>query len=119
MSAEMPTVPRRDFRDTGNAPVKSDPRPKAVVSSVTENSRFTSSIAPVALAVVAVVVGLFVPFIGLPIAMIGMVAVVAADIKQPRARVITIALVVVAIAVNLALVMVALPATAKLVNALL
>ena len=119
MSAEMPTALRRVFRDTGTAPVKSDPRPKAIVSSATENPRFSWSIAPVALALVAVVVGLFVPFIGLPIAMIGMVAVAAADIQVPRTRVMTISIVVAAIAVNLALVMVALPATANLVEALL
>ena len=80
--------------------------------AATRNQRFTSSIAPAVLAVVAVVVGFFLPFIGLPIAMIGMVAVVAVDIKVSRARIVTIAIVVVAIAVNLVLAMVALPATA-------
>ena len=96
------------------------PEPKASVSATTDNQRITSSIVPAALAVLAVAVGLgfFAPFIGLPIAMIGMVAVVAADIKSQRVRMVTIAIVVAAIAVNLALVMASLPATAQLVDAL-
>ena len=88
------------------------------MSAATENQRITSSIVPTALAVVAVGIGIFMPFIGLPIAMIGMVAVIAADIKSQRVRVITIGIVVIAIAANLALVMVALPATGQLVGAL-
>ncbi len=88
------------------------------MSAATENQRITSSIVPTALAVVAVGIGIFMPFIGLPIGMIGMVAVIAADIKSQRVRVVTIGIVVIAIAANLALVMVALPATGQLVGAL-
>ncbi len=95
------------------------PDPKVSVSAATESQRITSSLAPVAWAVTAVIVGFFMPFVGLPIAMVGMVAVIAAEITSPRARLVTIAIVVVAIAVNLALVMAALPATAQLVGALL
>ena len=53
--------------------------------------------------------GLFVPFIGLPLSMVSVVAIAAANIRDRRYLYPTVALVVVAIAVNLVLVMMALP----------
>jgi len=70
------------------------------------------------LAVVAIVVGLFVPFVGLPLAMVAVVAIAVANIRNRRLLQVTVGLVAAAIVVNLALVMVALPTADEVVGAL-
>jgi hypothetical protein len=76
-----------------------------------------SAFAPAALAVAAIVVGLFQPFIGLPISMVAVVAIAAAGIENRRLLYGTVGLVGASVLLNLALVMVALPAGQELVNA--
>jgi hypothetical protein len=71
------------------------------------------------LALVSIAIGLFVPFIGLPLSMVSVVVIAAADIRDRRVLYPTIVLVVLAIVVNLVLVMLALPAGRDLVQALL
>ena len=68
------------------------------------------------MALLSIVIGLFVPFIGLPLSMVSVVAIAAANIRDRRVLYPTIAIVVVAIAVNLMLVMLALPAGRDLVE---
>ena len=76
-----------------------------------------SAFAPAALAVAAMVVGFFVPFIGLPIAMVAVVAIAAAGIENRRLLYGTVGVVGASVLLNLVLVMVALPAGQELVNA--
>jgi hypothetical protein len=76
-----------------------------------------SAFAPAALAVAAIVVGLFQPFIGLPISMVAVVAIAAAGIENRRLLYGTVGLVGASVLLNLALVMVALPAEQELINA--
>jgi len=70
------------------------------------------------LAVVAIVVGLFVPFVGLPLAMVAVVAIAVANIRNRRLLQVTVGLVAAAIVINLALVMLALPTAGEVVGAL-
>ena len=88
------------------------------MSTTTESPRGAASFAPGVLAVVAIVVGLFVPFVGLPLAMVAVVAIAVANIRSRRLLRVTVGLVVASIVINLALVMVALPAARELVEAL-
>ena len=76
-----------------------------------------SAFAPAALAVAAMVVGLFQPFIGLPIAMVAVVAIAAAGIENRRLLYGTVGVVGASVLLNLALVMVALPAGQELISA--
>jgi len=80
------------------------------VTTTTDSKPAATAFAPAALAVVAAIVGLFVPFIGLPVAMIAVVAIAAANIRDRRLLYVTIAIVAASIAINLVLVMIALPA---------
>ena len=80
------------------------------MTAATDNRPFAATLAPAVLAVASIVIGLFAPFIGLPLSMVSVVAVAAANIRDRRLLYPTIALVVVAIAINLVLVMLALPA---------
>jgi hypothetical protein len=73
-------------------------------------------LAPSVLAVASIVIGVFVPFIGLPLSMVSVVAVAAANIRDRRLLYPTIAVIVVAIVVNLVMVMLALPAGRQLVE---
>ena len=86
------------------------------MTSITDFKPTATALAPAALAVVAIVIGLFVPFVGLPIAMVAVVAVAAANIKDRRLLYGTVATVALSIVVNLALVMIALPAGRELVE---
>ena len=86
------------------------------MTSITDFKPTATALAPAALAVVAIVIGLFVPFVGLPIAMVAVVAVAAANIKDRRLLYGTVAAVALSIVVNLALVMMALPAGRQLVE---
>ena len=89
------------------------------MTAATDNRPFAASLAPSALALVSIAIGLFVPFIGLPLSMVSVVVIAAADIRDRRVLYPTIVLVVLAIVVNLVLVMLALPAGRDLVQALL
>jgi len=86
------------------------------VTSTTDFKPVAAALAPAALAIIAIIVGLFVPFIGLPIAMVGVVAIAAANIRDRRILYATVAVVGLSIAVNLVLVMVSLPAARQLVE---
>ena len=86
------------------------------MSSLIDFKPKASALAPAALAVLAIATGLFVPFIGLPLAMIAVVAIAAANIEDRRLLHGTIAIVALSIVVNLALVMMALPAGRQLVE---
>jgi hypothetical protein len=85
-------------------------RDESLVTSATETKRTAASFAPAAIAIISIIVGFFVPFIGLPLAMVAVVAISAANIEDRRQLYITIGSVGIAIAINLALVMMALPA---------
>ena len=85
------------------------------MTSITDFKPAAASFAPAALAVLAVVIGLFMPFVGLPIAMVAVVAIAAVDIASRRILYATIAAVALSIVVNLAFVMMALPAGRDLV----
>ena len=87
------------------------------MTAATDNRPFAASLAPSALALISISIGLFVPFIGLPLSMVSVVAIAAANIRDRRYIYPTVALVVVAIVVNLVLVMMALPAGRDLVQA--
>lgn len=76
--------------------------------TTTSDLKPATRIAPAALAVASIIVGLFVPFIGLPISMISVVAIGAANIEERRLLTVTVAIVALAILSNLVLVMVAL-----------
>ena len=80
------------------------------MTSTTDSKPAVAAFAPAALAVIAIVVGLFVPFIGLPLAMVSVVAIAAANIRDRRILYVTIAAVALSIVINLVLVMIALPA---------
>lgn len=86
------------------------------MTAATDNRPFAISLGPSALAVVSILIGLAAPFIGLPLSMVSVVAIAAANIRDRRLLYPTIAVVVVAIAVNLVLVMMALPAGRDLVE---
>jgi hypothetical protein len=86
------------------------------VTSIIDFKPKATAVAPAALAMVAIIVGLFVPFIGLPIAMVAVVAIAAANITDRRLLYITVGAVAVSIVVNLMLVMMALPAGRELVQ---
>ncbi len=86
------------------------------MTSTTDFKPTATSLAPAALAVLAIIVGLFVPFVGLPIAMVAVVAIAAANITGRRLLYATIAAVALSIVINLALVMMALPAGRQLVE---
>ena len=88
------------------------------MSSTTESQRGAVAFAPGVLAVVAIVVGLFVPFVGLPLAMVAVVAIAVANIRNKRLLYVTVGLVAASIVINLALVMVVLSAGRELVEAL-
>lgn len=88
------------------------------MTAATDNRPFAASLAPSVLAFASIIIGMFVPFIGLPLAMVAVVAVAVANIRDRRLLYSTIALVVVAIALNLAMVMVALPAGSQLLASL-
>lgn len=87
------------------------------MSTTSESPRGASAFAPGVIAVVAIGVGFFVPFVGLPLAMVAVVAIAVANIRTRRLLQVTVALVVASIVINLALVMVALPAGRELVEA--
>ncbi len=76
-----------------------------------------SAFAPAALAVAAIVVGLFLPFIGLPISMVAVVSIAAAGIENRRLLYGTVGVVAASVLLNLVLVMVALPAGQELITA--
>jgi uncharacterized membrane protein YphA (DoxX/SURF4 family) len=86
------------------------------VTSIIDFKPKAAAFAPAVLAAVAIAVGLFVPFIGLPIAMVAVVAIAAANIKDRRLLYATIGAVALSIVVNLVLVMMALPAGRQLVE---
>jgi hypothetical protein len=86
------------------------------VTSLTNFKPTATALAPALLALVAIVIGLIVPFIGLPIAMVAVVAIAAANITNRRLLYGTVAVVALSIVVNLALVMMALPAGRQLVE---
>ena len=88
----------------------------STVTATTDSRTFAATVAPSALALASVIVGLFVPFIGLPLSMVSVVAVAAANIRDRRLLFPTIALVVFAIAFNLVMVLAALPAGRELVE---
>ena len=115
MSTEVPTALGRIPRNTGGTPNFS-PELASPVTTATDNRPFAASVAPSALALASVVIGLFVPFIGLPLSMVSVVAAGAADIRDRRLLFPTIALVVFAIALNLLMVLMALPAGRELVE---
>ncbi len=70
------------------------------------------------IALTSIVIGAFLPFVGLPIAMVSVVAVAVAEIQDPRLRYPTVGLVVISIAINLGLVLMALPAGRQFVESL-
>ena len=86
------------------------------MTSTTSTKPAAAAFAPATLAVIAIVVGLFVPFIGLPLAMISVVAIAAANIRNRRLLYATIVVVAASIVINLVLVMAALPAGRELVQ---
>jgi hypothetical protein len=86
------------------------------VTSITDFKPTAAALAPVTIAAVAVVVGAFVPFVGLPIAMIAVVAIAVANIRDRRLLYATVAAVALSIAINLVLVMLDLPAAHALVQ---
>ena len=86
------------------------------MTTTTDSKPAAAAFAPAALAVVATVVGFFVPFIGLPIAMVAVVAIAAASIRDRRLLYATVAIVAASIVINLVLVMMALPAGQELVQ---
>ena len=86
------------------------------MTSTTDFKPVAAALAPAALAVVAIIVGLFLPFIGLPISMVAVVAIAAANIRDRRILYTTVAVVGLSIALNLVLVMVSLPAARQLVE---
>ena len=86
------------------------------MTSTTELKPRAAAFAPAALAVAAIVVGFFVPFIGLPMAMVAVVAIAAANIRDRRLLYATVAAVALSIIINLVLVMIALPAAGALVR---
>ncbi len=86
------------------------------MTSIIEFKPKATALAPAALAVIAIAIGLFVPFIGLPIAMVAVVAIAAANITDRRLLTATVAAVALSIIVNLVLVMMALPAGRQLVE---
>ena len=88
------------------------------MTSTTDIKPAAAAFAPAVLAVIAIIVGLFVPFIGLPLAMVSVVAIAAANIRDRRILYGTIAVVALSIVVNLVLVMMALPAGRELVQEL-
>ena len=85
------------------------------MTSITDFKPAATTLAPAALAVLAIIMGLFMPFVGLPIAMVAVVAIAAANITNRRILVATIGAVALSIVINLALVMMALPAGRQLV----
>jgi hypothetical protein len=96
-------------------PTNSDPT-ESPVTTTTDSKSTAAAFAPGVLAIVATVVGLFVPFIGLPIAMVAVVAIAAANIRDRRVLYATIGIVAASIVINLVLVMMALPAGRELVQ---
>ena len=86
------------------------------MTSLTDFKPTATALAPAGLAVVAIVIGLIVPFIGLPIAMVAVVAIAAASIRDRRLLYATVAIVAASIVINLVLVMMALPAGQELVQ---
>ena len=86
------------------------------MTSIIDFKPKATALAPAAIAVLAIVIGLFVPFIGLPIAMVAVVAIAAANITDRRLLNATVAAVALSIIVNLVLVMMALPAGRQLVE---
>lgn len=80
------------------------------MTTTTDNRPFVASLAPFALALASIILGVIVPFIGLPLSMVSLVAVGGAGIRDRRVLYPTVALVLFAIAVNLVLVLIALPA---------
>ena len=86
------------------------------MTSTTDFKPVAAALAPAALAIISIIVGLFVPFIGLPIAMVGVVAIAAANIRNRRLLYATIVVVAASIVINLVLVMAALPAGRELVQ---
>ena len=69
------------------------------------------------LARLTLVVGLFLPFIGLPISMVAVVSIAAAGIENRRLLYGTVGIVAASVLLNLALVMVALPAGQEIITA--
>jgi len=86
------------------------------VTTTTDSKATAAAFAPAVLAVIAIVVGIFVPFIGLPLAMVAVVAIAAANIRNRRVLYATIGVVAASIVINLVLVMMALPAGQELVK---
>jgi len=86
------------------------------VTSLTDFKPKATAFAPAALAVLAIIIGLFVPFVGLPTAMVAVVAISVANITDRRLLYATVVAVALSIVVNLALVMIALPAGRALVQ---
>lgn len=88
------------------------------MTTATDQKPRAATLAPALLAVLAIVVGLFLPFIGLPISMVAVVAIAAAGIGNRRLLYATVAAVAIAVVLNLTLVMMALPAGQELVQGL-
>lgn len=86
------------------------------VTTATDNKPIATSVVPAGLAAASIVLGFIAPFVALPMSMVALVAVAAADIQNRSLRTATVWLVVFAIAINLALVMLALPAAHQLVE---
>ena len=86
------------------------------MTTTTDSKATAAAFAPAVLAVIAIVVGIFVPFIGLPLAMVAVVAIAAANIRNRRVLYATIGVVAASIVINLVLVMMALPAGQELVK---
>ena len=76
-----------------------------------------TALAPASIAVLAIIVGVFVPFVGLPSAMVAVVAIPAAGIENRRLLYVTVVGVALSILTNLTLVMLALPTARRLVEA--
>jgi len=111
----VPTAAESTNPQNWGIPTNSDPT-ESPVTTTTDAKPAAAAFAPAAVAVVAVVVGLFVPFIGLPISMVAVVAIAAANIRDRRLLYTTIAVVAASIVINLVLVMMALPAGQELVQ---
>jgi hypothetical protein len=88
----------------------------SAVTTSTENSTRVVAFAPAALAIVSIVLGLFAPFFGLPVAMVSVVLFSASPIRDRRWRLVTIGLVIIAVVLNLTMVMMSLPAGGELVE---
>jgi hypothetical protein len=86
------------------------------VTSIPDFKPTATAFAPVTIAALAIIIGAFVPFIGLPLAMIAVVAIAAANITDRRLLYVTVAAVAVSITINLVLVMLDLPAAQALVQ---